>query len=327
MGTEVKADYSLAGVRFYSDGMTKDFQQGYLSTAVAIVTLMLYTGWMHVMLLLIVFCWVDKWVMATLLVLISTVFLPAKPVLWPAFNRLWVFKTWREYFHFSCLFETVLIPHKRYVFTEFPHGVFPMGPLVAGTLMQTLFPDWSIYSVAASSVFNIPMWRHFLSWIGSMPASPHNFKMLLRKGSVAVIVGGIAEMFMQHPFKERVKVRNRKGFVRMAIETGADGIVPVYHFGNSQTLDFGPESLSAFSRKIRASFGFLYGRWGLPLPRRVPILMVTGTPIEVPHMEKDHPDFDKTVDEVHAQVIQALQDLYDKYKAQYGWADRPLEIS
>jgi hypothetical protein len=31
-----------------------------------------------------------------------------------------------------------------------------MGPLVAGTLCQSLFPDFSIYSLAASSVFSIP---------------------------------------------------------------------------------------------------------------------------------------------------------------------------
>jgi 2-acylglycerol O-acyltransferase 2 len=34
-----------------------------------------------------------------------------------------------------------------------------------------------------------------------------------------------------------------QGFIRIAIEMGIDGIVPVYHFGNSQILDFGPASL------------------------------------------------------------------------------------
>jgi hypothetical protein len=35
-------------------------------------------------------------------------------------------------------------------------GVFPMGPLVAGSLVQVLFPDLSIYSLAATSVFSVP---------------------------------------------------------------------------------------------------------------------------------------------------------------------------
>jgi 2-acylglycerol O-acyltransferase 2 len=51
--------------------------------------------------------------------------------------------------------------------------------------------------VAASSVFSIPFWRHFIAWLGGVPATPGNFKKVLKKGSVAVIVGGIAEMYMQ----------------------------------------------------------------------------------------------------------------------------------
>ena len=33
-----------------------------------------------------------------------------------------------------------------------------------------------------------------------------------------------------------------------------------------------------------------------------------------------------TVDAVHARVLEALQALYDRHKASYGWADRPLSI-
>lgn len=36
--------------------------------------------------------------------------------------------------------------------------------------------------------------RHFIAWIGSLPATKDNFKRLLRKGSVAVVAGGIAEV-------------------------------------------------------------------------------------------------------------------------------------
>eukprot|EP00955_Chlamydomonas_euryale_P100732 365303-Chlamydomonas_euryale.AAC.19 len=76
--------------------------------------------------------------------------------------------------------------------------------------------------------------RHFSTWIGSVPATSSNFKRLLRKGSVAVIVGGIAEIFMGSAVCENAMVLTRKGFVRVAVEEGIDGgIVPVYHMGNS----------------------------------------------------------------------------------------------
>lgn len=58
------------------------------------------------------------WCRYVVLALLSTLALPAKPVLWPAFNRLWLFKTWRHYFHYSFLIEEPLDPKKRYIFVE-----------------------------------------------------------------------------------------------------------------------------------------------------------------------------------------------------------------
>ncbi len=46
--------------------------------------------------------------------------------------------------------------------------------------------------------------RHFIAWLGSVPATTSAFKRVLRRGSVAVIVGGIAEMYMQDDRKEQV---------------------------------------------------------------------------------------------------------------------------
>jgi hypothetical protein len=244
-----------------------------------------------------------------------------------AFNENWVFKTWRDYFSFSYLFEENLDPKKSYVFVEFPHGVFPMGPLVAGTLVNIMFPDFKIFSLAANSVFTIPGWRHFSTWMGSVPATSANFRKLLSKGSVAVIVGGIAEMFMGSKTEESIMLKTRKGFVRVAVEEGIDGgVVPVYHFGNSKILSFWPQSNATLSRKLRAALAIMYGRWGLPTPRPEPIYMVTGCPIPVNKMAKTDPGFEAEVDRVHALVMSELQALYDRHKAEYGWKERPLVI-
>eukprot|EP00201_Polytomella_parva_P021181 CAMPEP_0175042594 /NCGR_PEP_ID=MMETSP0052_2-20121109/2667_1 /TAXON_ID=51329 ORGANISM="Polytomella parva, Strain SAG 63-3" /NCGR_SAMPLE_ID=MMETSP0052_2 /ASSEMBLY_ACC=CAM_ASM_000194 /LENGTH=212 /DNA_ID=CAMNT_0016305457 /DNA_START=382 /DNA_END=1020 /DNA_ORIENTATION=+ len=209
---------------------------------------------------------------------------------------------------------------------EFPHGAFPIGAIVAGTLMQSLFPQMKIYSVAASSVFYVPFWRHFMSWIGSLPATASNFRRLLKRGSVAVVVGGIAEMYMQHPRKERIKLIGRKGFVRIALEQQVDGIIPVYYFGQSRVLDFGPRFLQGVSRRLRVSFGVLIGWMGLPIPRPLPIYMVNGKPVPVPKIEKDDPNFNAKVDELATLVVKELQDLYDRHKAEFGWGDRILSI-
>ncbi|PNH06113.1 Diacylglycerol O-acyltransferase 2 [Tetrabaena socialis] len=314
------------GVRVYADGIDPNQKQNPLVTLLAGITLSIYCGFMNYYFLLIIAAFFSRTALYVVIALLSTLAIPARPVLWPAFNRLWIFKTWRHYFHYSFLVEEPLDPEKRYIFVEFPHGAFPIGPIVAGTLMQTLYPQMAIYSVAASVVFYIPFWRHFITWIGSVPATPGNFKKLLKKGSVAVVVGGIAEMYMGHPKRERIKLVGRRGFARIALEEQVDAIVCVYYFGQSQVLSFGPSFLADVSRRLRMSFGLLTGWMGLPVPKPLPIYMVNGRPIPVPKVARDSPDFDAEVDKLLAATIQELREMYDRHRGEYGWADRPLTI-
>jgi 2-acylglycerol O-acyltransferase 2 len=94
---------------------------------------------------------------------------------------------------------------------------------------------------------------------------------------------------MQHKRKERIMLLTRKGFVKVAVEQGLDGgIIPVYHYGNTQVFDFWPQSLANVARKNRSALGFLVGRWGTPVPRKVPLYMVSLQLFE-PHQVSLHP--------------------------------------
>ncbi len=54
-------------------------------------------------------------------------------------------------------------------------------------------------------------------------------------------------------------------------------LLPVYHLGQSQLLtSWGSEELS---RRYRISLIFFWGQWGLPLPRRHPVISLIGPPI------------------------------------------------
>lgn len=201
-----------------------------------------------------------------------------------------------------------------------------MGPVLAGTLIPKMFPGRKIYSVAASVLFRIPGLRHVMTWMGSQPADRQTFQSLVNKGDVAVVVGGIAEMFMQYEDKEQVLLASRKGFIKMALSNGVD-IVPVYHFGNSRVLSIGPQSLMELCRKMRMSVGILVGRWGLPIPKQHPIYMVSGRPVKVDKaVDPDDPSFAKAVDELHLRVQEELRRIYDENKAEFGWENRPLVI-
>lgn len=59
--------------------------------------------------------------------------------------------------------------------------------------------------------------------------------------------GGIAEIFMIDDKAEVIKLKDRKGFVRMAVEAGAD-LLPCYHFGNTQLFRWGPKWLEPYAR-------------------------------------------------------------------------------
>lgn len=79
-----------------------------------------------------------------------------------------------------------------------------MGPILAATLIPKMFPGEKVYSLAANVLFKIPLYRQFMCWMGSQPADKWHFDRLISKASVAIVVGGIAEIFMQYESREQV---------------------------------------------------------------------------------------------------------------------------
>lgn len=73
--------------RIYSDGLSKDSKQSFISWLVAITTLTLYTGWMHILIGLFIACFFSSTARYLTLAIWLTVLLPPKPVLWNAFCR------------------------------------------------------------------------------------------------------------------------------------------------------------------------------------------------------------------------------------------------
>nr|CEL64860.1 TPA: LOC100127341 protein, related [Neospora caninum Liverpool] len=67
--------------------------------------------------------------------------------------------------------------------------------------------------------------------------------------SVVLVPGGIAEMYAINPSKECLHLNERKGLLKLALETGAE-IVPIYCFGNTQTFKLakGCRTLQPFAR-------------------------------------------------------------------------------
>lgn len=268
------------------------------------------------------------WKVATaiLAILFTLTVAPISHDPWEAYMYSWIFVVWRKYFSYE--FENLckMEKGKKYIFFEFPHGIFPMGQFLSSSLIPDTFPGEMVCGLAADIVFYIPVIRQLLAWAGARRASRKSIKELLGRGfHVAILTGGIAEMYLVNDDIEGVYLRKRQNAVRAAIEEGAQ-IVPTFFFGNSKILKaYGNDKantwLASFSRKLRASVVFCYGRWWLPIPLRHPLKLVIGEPVAVTQNLKPT---NEEVDQVLQRVIAATEKLYAEHKP--AWETRPLVV-
>ena len=175
-------------------------------------------------------------------------------------------------------------------------------------------------------VFHLPVARHFFHWLGAIDAGSASLSAKLAAGkSIGLASGGIAELFETSDAHEIAVLKARKGFVRQAIIAGAP-LLPVYLFGNTTAIACVTDPwgiLARISRKLRASLTWFWGRCGLPIPHRTPIVAVMGEPLRVP---KDAAPSPELVDAWHAKFLQAQQNLFETHKASYGWGHKELIV-
>jgi hypothetical protein len=310
---------------------------GYFNHTFCYVTLGLLCGWYYFLLLLfptlIYLSYEGSYIAISVLViffLLTVTPLKHEPVEW--FMYSWLFKVWREYFDFSydcdsCQHGRMKVAEK-YMFFEFPHGIFPMGQVLSASLIDEFMPGQMITGTGADIIFMVPVMRQMMAWLGTMPAKRKNITKTFEKGyRCAVIPGGIAEMFLVSDKTEGLFLKKRFNTVKAAIEEGAH-IVPTFFFGNSKILklvgnESGPKSwISKMSRKFRTSIVLFYGRQGLPVPFRHPLRMVTGDIVRV--KQNSNPS-EAEIFEVMERVITSVKKCYDTKKP--DWEDRPLVIT
>ena len=220
---------------------------------------------------------------------------------------------------------------KRVIGCMHPHGVFPFVSVCAVT--STLqakdgFGDGilDLPTAVANVIRTMPILKDVVGVFGCIDASGSYLKSRLqrRKGSVVLYVGGMVELFYASPKKETVFLKKRKGFVKLALRTGAD-LVPVYLFGNTTSLEaLKWPILAKISRKTGVSFTLFWGRWFLPLPKKVKLTYARGRPLGLPHIENPT---DADVEKYHALYVSKLVELFDRYKKfNPDYADKQLAV-
>ncbi|XP_007955185.1 diacylglycerol O-acyltransferase 2-like protein 6 [Orycteropus afer afer] len=261
-----------------------------------------------------------------------------------AWVRNWtLWKYFRDYFPIKLVKTHDLSPKHNYIIGNHPHGIVSYGAFINFATEATGF-SWIFPAITPSlgtleGFFWIPILREYMMSMGLSPVSEVALNYLLAQNgsgnAVIIVVGGATEALLSRPGSSTIFLKQRKGFVKLALKTGAY-LVPSYSFGendvhNQKTfpegtwIRFFQKTFQDTLKKILGiSFctfhgqGLIRGSWGF-LPFNQPITTVVGEPIPIPRIRKPNKE---TVNKYHALYISALCKLFDQHKVQYGFPEK-----
>lgn len=238
--------------------------------------------------------------------------------------------------------EAPLAPDRQYIFAICPHGILSVvRALFLGSTFPKLFP--SVYGrwVGATPQFLAPFGcRETMLLLQAIDASKKVLLKAIGRGeSLLLLPGGTKELMLTDPSSSvtRFACRDRLGFVRLAVASGMP-VVPVVCFGEKWCYRrvLLPEPLRGLLyRALRLPGTLFFGQWGTLLGHTTradgvtPISfgIVYGAPIEVRRLAETDAGFAEHVAEVHAQFLAAMASIFERYKAEFGYAaDETLEI-
>ncbi|KAM8954312.1 diacylglycerol O-acyltransferase 2-like [Pelodytes ibericus] len=251
--------------------------------------------------------------------------------------RSWsVWNYFRDYFPIQLVKTHNLPPGRNYIIGSHPHGILCIGAfcnfVTESTGFSQKFPGIRPYLATLAGNFRLPILREYLMSGGLCPVNRKSIGYVLSQrysgNAVVIVVGGAAESLSCEPGVTTLILSRRRGFVRLALENGAD-LVPSFSFGENdlyQQIHFAEGSIfRAAQCKFQKLFGFapcfFYGR-GLTscqskgfLPYSRPITTVIGEPVTVPQIKDPSP---QTIDQYHDMYKRSLLKLFHEHKTKYG---------
>ncbi|XP_012316240.1 acyl-CoA wax alcohol acyltransferase 2 [Aotus nancymaae] len=256
--------------------------------------------------------------------------------------RLW--KYYCDYFPLKLQKTHDISPNCNYILVCHPHGVLAhtwFGHFSSeGSGFSKMFPGITPYPLTLGAFFWIPFLREYVMATGACSVSESSMDFLLtHKGTgnmLVVVVGGLAECRYSLPGSSTLVLKNRSGFVRIALRHGA-ALIPTYAFGETDLYDQHIFTPGGFVNRFQKWFqsmvhiypcafygrGFTKNSRGL-LPYALPITTIVGEPLQMPKIENPSQEI---VAKYHALYIEALCKLFDQHKTKFGISEtQELEI-
>ncbi|KAF1945379.1 diacylglycerol O-acyltransferase 2A [Clathrospora elynae] len=251
-------------------------------------------------------------------------------------RRLKVWSLFASYFPARLHRSQELEPTRKYIFGYHPHGIISHGAFAAFATealgFSQLFPGITNSLLTLDSNFRYPIYREYALRLGMASVSRESCENILSKGgpngegmgrAITIVVGGARESLDARPGTIKLVLRRRKGFVKMAIRTGAD-LVPVLAFGENDVYDqLDTEShpyIHKFQMLVKKVMGFtipIFHARGIfnydvgMMPYRRPMNIVAGRPIRV--AQDKHPD-NEYINEVHDRYVEELMRVWNEHK-------------
>lgn len=251
-----------------------------------------------------------------------------------------------RYFPLTLIKTTEIDAKKNYIFACHPHGCYPMVTVVNLSAyckngFNQLFSGLRVLIAGHRQFFAMPFMREVITIMGGTPVDKANLMKILTNqvGGQALVIfpGGAREGMYTQPKTMDLVLKSRKGFIKVALESGAS-IVPVISFGENDvfTIKVYPEGnwirrLQQYCHKhvgipfplIVRGRGLLQPYFGL-FPYRLPCTTVVGEPIEVDC--NNNIPFEQQVETLHKLYIERLTKLYHDNRDKYGYGEVALNL-
>lgn len=270
---------------------------------------------------------------------------PTEGTRWPAFSKnFFVFVMLREYLGLTIhqplpkgLVEAEQNKdddgnvNSQFIIAVFPHGTAADYRVAMDGMLDQIFPTsyHKVRTLGASVLLTIPLVREIFTWTSGIDASRPVAEKALDKGySLLVLPGGEAEQIRTIYQKERVYLKNRKGFLKLALRKSIP-VVPVYVFGASdyyQTSNalLGPRRWMV--KNLGICIPFAMGQWGSILcPRPVKTTVVFGGPLSFAIKDPKSPTTEE-LNAAHQTFCSALMTVFNEHKDRLGYGERTLEV-
>lgn len=234
-----------------------------------------------------------------------------------------------------------------YIFGYHPHGIAALGSFGLcnnGCNFNLKFPGISMSLLTLTNNFQLPFYREYLLFSGLSSVSKKNILKLLENYISVCLVPGGAKESLAIDFsgnKINLVLKNRKGFVRLAVSNSQKGrrtaLVPIFSFGENELYRVVKAKEGSFLKKLqlwlKSNIGFtipiFFGRgiwnpdFGL-MPYREKLTLCFGNPIEIDLARFKEASDEEIVNYYHDLYIKELLLLFETNKEQYGYGKKSI---